>query len=153
LRREEYAVETVVASAPWNGGSEYLFSEEDRAKVKAADLDAIMHCGSGAVPAKIVSWARYGVWTFSKIGAAEGDYAQFRDLYKRKTVSTLAMRALSPGVERDLYRSTFSNDTHSLYRNRSATCWRKSQIFLRCLADLYQNGWPALGIANARSAG
>jgi hypothetical protein len=63
------------------------------------------------------------------------------------------VRALNPGGERDLYRSTFSNDTFSLYRNRNATCWRKSQIFLRCLAGLYQNGWPALGLSNARSAG
>lgn len=153
LRREEYAIETVVANAPRNGDSEYVFSEEDRAKIKAANLDVIIHFGSGAVPAEILSWARYGVWTFSKIGAAEGDYAQFRDLYERNYVSTLAMSALSPGGERDLYRSTFSNHTLSLYRNRNAACWRKSQIFLRCLADLYQNGWPALGLSNARSAG
>jgi hypothetical protein len=122
LRREGYAVETVVASASRNGGSEYVFSEEDRAKIKAANLDVIIHLGSGAVPANILSWARYGVWTFSKSGAAEGDYAQFRDLYERNYVSTLAVRALSPGGERDLYRSTFSNDTLSLPK-RMAGSW------------------------------
>ncbi len=149
LRREEYAIETVVASTPRNGDSEDIFSDRDRAKIKAANLDVVIHFGSDAVPPQIRSWAKYGVWTFSKAGGApEGDYAQFRDLYERNYVSPLAVRALTVEGERGLYVSTFSNDTISLYRNRNATCWRKSQIFLRCLADLYQNGWPALGLPN-----
>jgi colanic acid/amylovoran biosynthesis glycosyltransferase len=153
LRREKYAIDTVIVNAHQNGASDFVFGQEDRAKIKAARLDVIVHLGSTAVPAQLLSCARYGVWSFSKAeGVPESRYAQFWELYERNCVSTLTLRAITASEKRDLYRSTFSNDKLSLYRNQSAACRLKSQIILRRLTDLYEKGWGAIQLPNSAPA-
>lgn len=155
LEHREYAVDTVMAHFPGGNDGEFLLTKNGEAQLKAARLDVILNFASGDVPPQIQSAARYGVWTFSSRngGAPEDDYTQFRDVYEDNRICTLTLRAMSAGGEVDLYRSTFSNDSLSLYRNRNVTCWRKSQIFLRLLGDLYKKGWPAIQLSKTAPAG
>jgi hypothetical protein len=150
LERREYAVDTIVACPAHPGGGALVVSKDDEARIKAANLDVIVNLTSDAAPAHLKTCARFGVWTFlSNGGEPESDYAHFQDIFENNRISTLTLRAVSSNAEVDLYRSTFANDALSGYRNRNATCWRKSQIFLRLLSDLYQKGWPALQVANS----
>ena len=152
--RQEYLIDTVVVKSPENGGGKHILSEDELMKINAANLDIILHFGSAVLWPQILNCARYGIWTFlSKTdGTSQDDCTQFWDLYEGIHVSALTLRALTVDGEHDLYHSTFSNDTLSLYRNRNATCWRKSQILLGLLADPYRKGWSALQRSNTSSA-
>ena len=155
LERREYAVDTVIACGSHPAGDALIFSKNDEARIKAANLDVIVNLASDVAPAHIQNCARFGVWTFlsGDGGEPEDDYVHFQDVFEDNRISTLTLRAMSDGGEVDLYRSTFSNDALSVCRNRNVTCWRKSQIFLRLLSDLYQKGWPALQLTTSGGNG
>jgi hypothetical protein len=148
LERREYSIDTIVACAAQRDGGSLVVSKDDEAGIKAANLDVIVNLASDVVPVHIKTCARFGVWTFlSGNGEPESDYVQFQDVFEDNRISTLILCAMNATGQVDLYRSTFANDALSVYRNRNATCWRKSQIFLRLLSDLYQKGWPALQLS------
>lgn len=155
LERREYAVDTMITGASQGGGGAFVVSKMDEARIKAANLDVIVNLASDVMPIHIRDCARFGVWTFLSRngGEPESDYVHFQDVFENNRISTLTLRAMSASGEVDLYRSTFSNDALSVCRNRVATCWRKSQIFLRMLSDLYQKGWPSLQLSRTASDG
>src|SRR5207237_608522 len=155
LVRSENAVDTNIACASQEPDDALICSKNDEARIKAANLDVIVNLASDVVPTHIQNCARFGVWTFlsGNGGEPEGDYVHFQDVFEENRISTLTLRAMSADGEVDLYSSTFSNDALSVCRNRNVTCWRKSQIFLRLLSDLYQKGWPALQLSRTTGNG
>jgi hypothetical protein len=155
LERREYAVDTIIAYASQEPGDALIFNKNDEARIKAANLDVIVNLASDVTPVQIKNCARFGVWTFTSGNGAgpDGDYGDFQDVFEENRISTLTLRAMSADGEVDLYSSTFSNDALSVCRNRNVTCWRKSQIFLRLLSDLYQKGWSALRLPRTTGNG
>jgi hypothetical protein len=155
LERHEYPDDTIIAAAPQECGGALVVSKNEEARIKAANLDVIVNLASDVVPVHIKNCARFGVWTFlsGNGGEPESDYVHFQDVFEDNRISTLTLRAMSASGEIDLYRSTFSNDSLSVCRNRNTTCWRKSQICLRLLSDLYQKGWPALQLSTTAARG
>lgn len=143
--RQEYPVDSIVARSLWRG-DELVIDESAEEKIKAAQLDVIVDFATAVLPRKLWKFAKFGAWTFSSGSGSvwESDHAGFEEICQGNPVSSLTLRALTPGGEYDLYRSTFSDDKLAFHRNQNTACRRKSQIMLRRLADLYHKSWPAL---------
>ena len=58
LRRQGYSIDSIVAESPKNREGTFLLSDSDIAKMKAVNLDVIVHFGSGVPPPQILKCSR-----------------------------------------------------------------------------------------------
>ena len=133
---------------PVNNPYAHTFHEADIEQIRANQLDVLLRLGFRVVRGEILNCARYGVWSFH-----HGDNTRYRggpplfwELYEGTPISGSVLEILTedPGAGSVIYRSYSATDLCSLYRNRNAVYWKTAHFVIRCLRDLYTNGFHDL---------
>ena len=149
-----HGVPTVKLTSTDDKGKSSL-SAADAAQIRACNLDILIELGSGDLPDGILDCVKHGIWVFqyAEYGAVKNELALFWNMFAGNRTCELLLQSLAadPLQDRVLYRGILAHDVISLYRNLVLDAHRRSEILLRCLAQVWQQGWDRIGIGETRS--
>lgn len=123
-------------------------------QIRAANLDVIVHLGSGLPSAQIIGCAKHGVWTFE---VKHGDTGLLRPFfchnYSRRRSTEIILRALNLHSDRIVYRGRFLNDSSWPPRNRRFDRRRRCVVLMRKLSELHAGRLAGLSTTNPEESG
>ncbi len=133
---------------PLRKGFTDRMTDEDLAKIRAANLDVIFRFGFRIIRGGILESARFGVWSFHHDDNREyrGGPPLFWEIYEQNPVSGTILQVLTDSLDGGnvLYRSHSSTEFSSLYLNRNPIYWKTAEFALRRLRDLHERGYESL---------
>jgi len=125
-------------------GQYKIATADEVAAVLDHNLDVLLDLGSLGFSGDILRAARYGLWSFSPGGAANGCAIPpyWAQLFRQGAICGSALLVLtdSPLQRRILYQSFASVDQTSLYLTRNPTYWKTAAFALRSLRELHERG-------------
>lgn len=124
-------------------GAGISFSQDNIERIKRSRLDLILHLAERVSNGEGHDWARYGVWSFDDPNKLANSL--FWSLYDNKRMLENGLNIVTnQGESGRMPCSYFASDSLSFFRNHSNTCWARSQILLRSLAELHCHGWQSI---------
>ena len=120
------------------------FSEEDCEKVQEYELDVLIKLGFGALSGKVLSSAKYGIWSYQHgdNGIYPGGAASFREVFEGLGETDFSLRILTEecGKESILCRSYEQTGKLSVCNYNNIIYWKTSAFILRKLRELHKLG-------------
>jgi hypothetical protein len=114
--------------------------------IRSKDLDVLIRFGFNILRGEILQAARYGVWSYHH-GDNEfyrGGPPHFWELYEGAPLSGVVLQVLTEDLDGGLLlsKSLFATQkTISVSRNRYAPYWGSTDLMIRKLNELHQQGW------------
>jgi hypothetical protein len=120
-------------------------------KIRAADLDVIVHLGSEALHPALESLAHYGAWSFADDDQSFSDL--FWMMYYKRPVIRDNIQVLRGSQHCSVPGPYLSADAVSFFRNYSNICWKRSDELLSSLAELHRTRFRCIGQHFAKPPG
>jgi hypothetical protein len=135
----------------------HRFPDAALERIRATDLDVLIHFGSHLLGGEILEAARYGVWSYHHGDSDRygGGPAYFWELVEGNPVCGAVLQVLAEGRDAGevLYKGRFA--THpglSQVRNRVQPYWGASTFMIQKLRELHLRGWDHVKQAAVKPA-
>lgn len=123
-------------------------SDEDVARIQAADLDVLLRFGFRILKGPILQAARYGVWSYhhGDNHVSRGGPAGFWEVMHERPTTGSVLQILTDDLDngRVIYRSQARTDRSSVWRNRNSCYWKSAAFMTRKLRELHEDGPAAI---------
>src|SRR5215467_6756748 len=124
----------------------HKFSPEAIEKIRTADLDVILRFGFNILSGEILTVARYGVWSYhhGDNNYYRGGPPHFWELVEGAPLSGVILQVLTEELDGGLVlcKSQFTTEqTTSASVNRYTPYWGSTDMVIRKLNELHQQGW------------
>ncbi len=142
----------VIAALGVNADHNQTLCPADIARIRAQQLDVLVHLGAGRLAPDVAACAKFGVWSCSYDGfrGDDVDIQIFWNIYAGRRTHDVALQATASNhAPRLLLDSTLRSDVFSLTRNEKDFSKRQSLMLLKGLRRLWTGGWE--NIAATRS--
>lgn len=124
-------------------GREYRYTDDDASRIRALDLDLIIHCGSGTPRGELSDAAAFGLialdygWDPTGRNACPGEPPGFQEVHARKDATGFAIRQLNQphGSDKVLMSGQFQTKFHYLL-NQAALRKKSNAHLMKLVAQL-----------------
>jgi hypothetical protein len=123
------------------------FPDESIGKIDTYDIDIFIRCGFGILRGKILTVAKYGIWSYhhGDNNVNRGGPAGFWESMESWPTTGSILQILTEDLDNGqvLYRSYSSTDNMSIQDNRSNYYWKSLSFMTRKMKELHEIGEKA----------